>query len=127
MIDFTSGSVFQTEQASSINRPKFAIRGGGRLPAAVPYDWAMKAVERAARAELRALPADLRDSTLAKAALDLARRLDAGPADREATMLARELRMTLGDLHGRAPRDATDDVEQYLARIAAPELGHSAN
>jgi hypothetical protein len=88
---------------------------------------AMKAVERAARAELRGLPADIRDSTLAKSAMDLARRLDAGPADREATMLARELRQTMNDLHGRAPKDATDDVEQYLARIAAPELGHTAN
>lgn len=46
----------------------------------------MKAVERAARAELGALPAELRAWTLAKVALNLARRLDSGPSDREATL-----------------------------------------
>jgi uncharacterized protein (DUF2267 family) len=87
----------------------------------------MRAVERAARAELGALPEGLGSSTLAKAALNLARRLDAEPADREATMLARELRLTLGELHRQSPEDTTDDVERFLARVAAPDLGHTAH
>jgi hypothetical protein len=87
----------------------------------------MKAVERAARAELRALPEGLRSSTLARAALNLARRLDGEPADREATLLARELRLTMAELHRSAPEDVTDDVERFLARVAAPDLGHTAN
>jgi hypothetical protein len=87
----------------------------------------MRAVEKAARAELRALPAEVRESTLAKAALNLARRLDAEPADREATMLARELRLTLAELHRQSPEDMTDDVERFLARVAAPDLGHTAH
>jgi hypothetical protein len=87
----------------------------------------MKAVENAARAELRALPAEVRESTLAKAALNLARRLDAEPADREATMLARELRLTMSDLHRMGPEGDVDDVERFLARVAAPDLGHTAH
>lgn len=55
----------------------------------------MRAVERAAGAELRTLPEDVRGSTLAKAVLNLARRLDDDPADREAVLLARELRLSL--------------------------------
>jgi hypothetical protein len=84
-------------------------------------------VERAARAELGALPEDVRASTLAKAALNLARRLDEDPADREATMLARELRLTMSALHGLAPGEVTDDVERFLERVSAPDLGHTAH
>jgi hypothetical protein len=85
----------------------------------------MKAVERAARAELGALPEELRASTLAKVALNLARRLDGGPADREATMLAHELRLTISELHRLVPEGGVDDVERFLARVAAPDLGHT--
>jgi hypothetical protein len=87
----------------------------------------VRAVERAARTELRSLPEGLRASTLAKAALNMARRLDAEPADREATMLARELRMTLAELHRLSPEGGVDDVERFLARVAAPDLGHAAH
>jgi uncharacterized protein (DUF2267 family) len=87
----------------------------------------VRAVERAARAELRSLPAELQGSTLAKAVLNLARRLDGEPADREAVLLARELRMALGQLHRAAPEGGVADVERFLARVAAPDLGHTAN
>jgi hypothetical protein len=87
----------------------------------------MKAVEKAARAELGALPVEVRESTLAKAALNLARRLDAEPADREATMLARELRLTLTELHRQSPEGGVDEVERFLVRVAAPDLGHTAH
>lgn len=59
-------------------------------------------VEKAARAELRALSPELRRSTLAAAVLELAKRLDAEPSDREAATIARELRLALGDLERRA-------------------------
>jgi hypothetical protein len=81
----------------------------------------VRAVERAARAELAA------SSTAARAALELARRLDDGPGDRSAVMLSRELRLIFADLRGRQPEDATGDVEAFLARIAAPHVGHSAD
>jgi hypothetical protein len=84
-------------------------------------------VERAARAELGTLPEDLRGSTLAKAVLNLARRLDSEPADREAVLLARELRLSLAELHRMAPEGGVDDVERFLERVAAPDLGHTAH
>jgi hypothetical protein len=101
----------------SISGPEFAIASAA--------EFAVKAVERAARAELRALPAELRTSTLAKAVLNLAQRLDDGPADREAVLLARELRLALGELHRQSPEGGVDDVERFLARVAAPNLGHT--
>lgn len=61
----------------------------------------MKVLE-AARQELAVLPEILQKSALGAAVLDLARRLDDGPADREAVDLARELRIALGALHARA-------------------------
>jgi hypothetical protein len=86
----------------------------------------VRAVEKATSGELRALPDRLRSSALAKTALNLARRLDAGPADTAAVLLARELRLTLAELHQLVPEDSTDDVERFLARVAAPDLGHAA-
>jgi hypothetical protein len=83
-------------------------------------------IEDAARAELGSLSAELRSSALAETALELARRLDAGPGDREAVGLARELRLSLGELH-RGTEDTTDDVEAFLERIATPDVGHTAN
>jgi hypothetical protein len=86
----------------------------------------MKVVERAARAELRALPEQVRSSALAKAAIDLAKRLDAGPPDTTAVLLARELRMAMADLRGQAKGDATNDVEEFLRRVSTPafDTGH---
>ena len=87
----------------------------------------MKAVEKRIRAELRALPAELQASTLAGVALNLARRLDDGPAHREAVLLARELRLSLAELRLLAPEGGVDDVEAFLAQVAAPDLGNTAN
>jgi uncharacterized protein (DUF2267 family) len=87
----------------------------------------MGVIERATRAELRKMPAEARESALAKAAVALARRLDADPADTAAALLNREFRQTLTDLYRRAPEDMTDDVDRFLARIAAPDVGHAAD
>jgi hypothetical protein len=79
----------------------------------------MRRVEKAARAELRALPAALRTSTLAAAVLELAERLDAEPSDREASQLARELRLSLGDRHRRAGLEPDAEVID----VGAAEMG----
>ena len=80
----------------------------------------VKAVERAALAELRTLPAELRGSALAKVILNLARRLDDGPGDREAAALGRELRLASGELHRRASGDVGGEAEAFLERISTP-------
>jgi len=59
-------------------------------------------VRAAAQQELDTLPEALRGSTLAATVLELAARLDAGPGDRDAAGLARELRLALAQLHGLA-------------------------
>jgi hypothetical protein len=86
----------------------------------------MKVIERATRDELRRMPAVVRSSALAKAAIDLAKRLDAGPADTAAVLLVRELRMAMTDLQERAKDDATNDVEDFLRRVSTPafDAGH---
>ena len=71
----------------------------------------VKAVERAARAELKALPVPLRTSTLVAAVLELARRLDGDPPDREAASLARELRLALADLRRQAGVDNEEVID----------------
>jgi hypothetical protein len=76
----------------------------------------VKAVERAAKAELKALPAVLRSRALAAAVLELARRLDNDPPDREAASLARELRLALADLRRQA---GVDDEEVINVRAGA--------
>jgi hypothetical protein len=85
----------------------------------------MRAIEAATRAELRDLDVSLRTSALARAAVDLARRLDADPGDRSAVMLSRELRLVLADLHTRAKGGARD-VEEFLRRVSTPafDAGH---
>jgi hypothetical protein len=85
----------------------------------------VRAIERAARSELAALGVSAGSSTAARAALELARRLDDGPGDRSAVMLSRELRLIFADLRGRQPEDASGDVEEFLARIAAPDVGYA--
>jgi hypothetical protein len=83
----------------------------------------VRVTERATRAELRALGADPARSALARAAVDLARRLDADPGDRAAAMLVRELRLLMGQLHHRQPEDLGSEVDRYLERIAATDGG----
>jgi hypothetical protein len=80
----------------------------------------VKVVERAARAELRSLSAPLGSSVLARVVLDLARRLDDGPGDRAAAMLARELRLVTAELHRRAADGGTGEVEAFLAAVSNP-------
>jgi hypothetical protein len=87
----------------------------------------MKAIERTTRAELRRLGVSLRSSVGARAAVDLARRMDAEPGDRSVVMLSRELRLLMADLRSRVRGGGTDDVERFLARIAAPDVGHAAD
>jgi hypothetical protein len=86
----------------------------------------MKATEKAARAELRALPPDVAGGGLARAVIDLARRLDDEPADTAAVLLVRELRLAMADLRAQAKGDATSDVEAFLARVSTPafDAGH---
>jgi hypothetical protein len=87
----------------------------------------LRAIERAVRAEVRKMPEDVRGLALAEAAIALARRLDDDPSDSAAALLNRELRMTLADLYRKAPEDVTDDVDRFLARIAAPDVGHATH
>jgi hypothetical protein len=87
----------------------------------------VKAIERTIRAELRGLGVSLRSSVGARAAVDLARRMDAEPGDRSAVMLSRELRLVMADLRSRVKGGGTDDVERFLARIAAPHVGHATH
>jgi hypothetical protein len=56
---------------------------------------------------------------LAATVLELARRLDAEPSDREAAQLARELRLGLATLHDQAA--ATPDGE--VIDVGAAEMG----
>jgi len=83
----------------------------------------VRAIEKATRSELDTLPEQSRSSALAAVALDLARRLDGDPADTAAVLLARELRQTLAYLHGRQPEDLGGEVERFLGRIAASDVG----
>jgi len=80
----------------------------------------VRVVERAARAELRALSAPLRSSVLARVVVDLARRLDAEPGDRAAAMLARELRLVTAELHRRASGGVSTEAEAFLAAVSNP-------
>lgn len=86
----------------------------------------MRVTEKATRAELRTLGADPTRSALARAAVDLARRLDAGPGDRAAAMLVRELRLVVGQLRAQAKGEGTSDVEAFLAGVSTPayDAGH---
>lgn len=80
---------------------------------------AVHPVERALMAELRAMSPDVRLGPLAKVALDLARRLDADPSDRDAVALSRELRLVRADLRGEVTSGDTE-VERFLASIEQP-------
>lgn len=80
----------------------------------------MKATERATRAELRTLGADPTRSALARAAVDLAKRLDAEPGDRAAAMLVRELRLVVGDLRRSHGGDLGSELERFLGQVNTP-------
>lgn len=89
----------------------------------------MKRIEAATRAELRSMGVKLRESALGRSAVDLARRLDGEPADRVAVELSRELRMVVRQLHDRhdGKGGGPDEVEAFLARIAATDGGDAAD
>jgi hypothetical protein len=53
----------------------------------------------------------------------LAQRLDDSPGDAVASMLVRELRQAVAYLHRREPEDLGGEVERFLDRIAAPDVG----
>lgn len=78
-------------------------------------------VEQAAKKVLKAMAVP-GGEVLAETALLLARRLDAAPPDREATMLSRELRMVVGELRGLAGA-GSGELDAFLAGIAAEEFG----
>jgi hypothetical protein len=78
----------------------------------------MGSVEGAVRSEIRGLAVEVASSALAAVAVDLACRLDTGPADRNAVDLAHELRMVLVELRNQVGCDATSDVERFLDGIA---------
>lgn len=90
------------------------------LPRAVV---AMGDLGKAAAAELEALSEALRTSTLAATVLDLARRLDEEPTDRDAVGLARELRLALIELRHQSGGVETEQ-EQIVARLRTTALGH---
>jgi hypothetical protein len=66
--------------------------------------------------------ADPTRSALARAAVDLAKRLDAAPGDRAAAMLVRELRLVVGELHRRAGGDFGSELERFLGQVNTPSL-----
>lgn len=87
----------------------------------------MKAVEKALRSAFRRLNVQIDSEPVARAAIELARRIDAGPGDNTLIELSRELRLSVAALRELAGTEGTDDVEAFLARIAAPDLGHTAH
>lgn len=75
------------------------------------------AVEAAAKRDLGSLPPQYRNSAIARAYLMLARRLDAGVSARDASQLAREMRLCLLALYELAPaKQETDPVDELKAR-----------
>lgn len=86
----------------------------------------MGPVEKAARADVRKMPAEFRSCAVAVAYVMLARRLDVGMSPRDASSVAREMRMALLTLHEMAPPQRKDDYvdevrvqrEKRLAALA---------
>ena len=78
----------------------------------------MNAAENAVLAELLQMGVEPSQSLLATALVDLARRLDAGPGDRSAAMLSREMRLLLAEL--KQCEEVNHDLEQFLAGISTP-------
>lgn len=73
--------------------------------------------------QLRAFPADLRESPEAGNALILARCLDEGIADRELPAIVRELRLTMAELRELAPAEAEGDFVDELRERRAHRTG----
>lgn len=73
------------------------------------------------------MPDGVRNSAQARAAIDLAQRLDGEDAASVAVLLARELRMAMTELHRQAKGDASHEVEEFLRRVSAPSLGDGAH
>ncbi len=86
------------------------------------------AVERGVLADLRSIPAYLRDGGQAKAALRIARLIDQDQQPKDVASLARELRALLTGILAEAPRegeqDAVDDISDELAARRAAAAGH---
>ncbi|MEW6472744.1 MAG: hypothetical protein AB1679_10770 [Actinomycetota bacterium] len=76
----------------------------------------MKRLEKALKADLASWGDGLAGTTLAEQALLLARRLDADPADREAAVLSRELRLVVGELRS-AAAVGDRDLQEFLERV----------
>src|SRR5260370_10040607 len=81
-------------------------------------------IEKAARGDVRRMPAEFHSCAVAAAYVMLARRLDAGMSPRDAGPVSREMRMTLLTLHEMAPPkregDYVDEVRvQREKRLAA--------
>lgn len=83
-------------------------------------------MEKATRAELAGMPEPVRTSAVARAAVEMARRLDNDPADSVAVLVARELRQCMAALHGQAKGDSTSDIDEYLRQVSAAafDAGH---
>jgi hypothetical protein len=87
--------------------------------------------ELAARKDLRALPELYRESAVGKCYLALAHLLDYGVTPRDASALAREMRLTYAQLHEMAPPQAdgdfVDEVQQRREkRMSGLKKGSSA-
>lgn len=77
----------------------------------------VKRVERATRAELRAMGPEAVKSALGQSAIDLARRQDDAHLPNQAAQCAKELRETLKVLAQRfPPKPAADPVDELRAR-----------
>ena len=63
---------------------------------------------------------------LAAAAVDLARRLDAGPGDDAAVRLLRELRVTMAEVRAHTG-GGESDLDRFLADISLPPVRNTAN
>jgi hypothetical protein len=87
----------------------------------------VKATEKATRAVIRSISVDVDRDPLARVAIVLSQRIDADPADDILTRLSRELRLVMAALRDLAGEAGTNDIDAFLERIAAPELGPSAN
>jgi hypothetical protein len=80
----------------------------------------VKAAERAIQAQLRRMEVQPAESLLATALLDLAQRLDAGPGDRAAAMLVREMRLVMAELSRQTKGEANGDLERFLEAVSTP-------
>lgn len=73
------------------------------------------------------MPESVRTSALARTVIELARRLGDDPADSIAVLLARELRMAMGELRRLSQVDVGGDLDAWLRGISAPSLGDGSH